>query len=362
MEIRKTAFNSIHRSLGGKLVPFAGFEMPIQYEGIIAEHKAVRESVGVFDVSHMGEVEISGKDAFSFVQNLTTNDVSKLAEGDVQYSAMCLKNGGIVDDLLVYNLGDRYMLVINASNIDKDIKWMRENISGDVTLKNISDDTSLLAVQGRNSIRTLQKITDVDLSAIEYYKFRKGKVAGQDVIISHTGYTGEKVCFEIYSSSDVTKSEALWNAIFDAGKEFNIKPVGLGARDTLRLEYAFRLYGNDMDENHNTIEAGLGWITKVDKGDFNGKQAILEAKANPGRKLVGFVMNDRMVARHGQEVYSGDRKVGVVTSGSLSPILNKNIGLAYVDRGYNKTGSEIEILLRDKKLKATIVKTPFLEN
>lgn len=362
MEIRKTAFNSIHRSLGGKLVPFAGFEMPIQYEGIIAEHKAVRESVGVFDVSHMGEVEICGKDAFSFVQNLTTNDVSKLAEGDVQYSAMCLKNGGIVDDLLVYNLGDRYMLVINASNIDKDIKWMRENISGDVTLKNISDDTSLLAVQGRNSIRTLQKITDVDLSAIEYYKFRKGKVAGQNVIISHTGYTGEKVCFEIYSSSDVTKSEALWNAIFDAGKEFNIKPVGLGARDTLRLEYAFRLYGNDMDENHNTIEAGLGWITKVDKGDFNGKQAILEAKANPGRKLVGFVMNDRMVARHGQEVYSGDRKVGVVTSGSLSPILNKNIGLAYVDRGYNKTGSEIEILLRDKKLKATIVKTPFLEN
>lgn len=318
--------------------------------------------MGVFDVSHMGEVEVRGKDAFDFVQRLTTNDVSKLAEGDVQYSAMCLKNGGIVDDLLVYNMGDHYMLVINASNIEKDLKWMQENVSGDVTLKNISDDISLIAVQGRNSIHTLQKLTDIDLSAIEYYKFRKGKVAGQDVIISHTGYTGEKVCFEIYSSSDVASSEALWNAIFDAGREYGIKPAGLGARDTLRLEYAFRLYGNDMDENYNTIQAGLGWITKVDKGDFNGREAILNEKANPGKKLVGFVMEDRMIARHGQEVYSGDTKIGVVTSGSMSPVLNRNIGLAYIDKGYNKTGSPIEIMLRDRKLKATIVKTPFLGN
>ena len=360
--MKKTAFYNIHKSLGAKIVPFAGFEMPVQYEGIIAEHKAVRESVGVFDVSHMGEVEVRGKDAFDFVQRLTTNDVSKLAEGDVQYSAMCLKNGGIVDDLLVYNMGDHYMLVINASNIEKDLKWMQENVSGDVTLKNISDDISLIAVQGRNSIHTLQKLTDIDLSAIEYYKFRKGKVAGQDVIISHTGYTGEKVCFEIYSSSDVAASEALWNAIFDAGREYGIKPAGLGARDTLRLEYAFRLYGNDMDENYNTIQAGLGWITKVDKGDFNGREAILNEKANPGKKLVGFVMEDRMVARHGQEVYSSDTKIGVVTSGSMSPVLNRNIGLAYIDKGYNKTGSPIEIMLRDRKLKATIVKTPFLGN
>jgi aminomethyltransferase len=359
--MKKTAFYNIHKSLGAKIVPFAGYEMPIQYEGIIAEHKAVRESVGVFDVSHMGEVEVRGKDAFDFVQRITTNDVSKLAMGDVQYSAMCLKDGGIVDDLLVYNMGDHFMLVINASNIEKDIKWMEENVSGDVTLKNISDDTSLLAVQGKNSIHTLQKLTDADLSAIEYYKFVLGKVAGQDVIISHTGYTGEKICFEIYSSSDVEKSEALWNAIFEAGKEYNIKPVGLGARDTLRLEYAFRLYGNDMDENYNTIEAGLGWITKPDKGEFNGKEKILEAKANPGKKLVGFILDDRMVARHGQEVYSGDKKIGVVTSGSLSPMLNKNIGLAYIDKGFNKIGTPIEILLRDKRLKATIVKTPFLE-
>ena len=260
--MKKTAFNNIHKKFGAKLVDFAGYEMPVQYEGIIAEHKAVRESVGVFDVSHMGEVEVRGKDAFDFVQRITTNDVSKLETGDVQYSAMCLKDGGIVDDLLVYNCGDHYMLVINASNIDKDIKWMQENLSGDVTLKNISDETSLLAVQGKNSLATLQKLTDINLSEIEYYKFVTGKIAGQDAIISHTGYTGEKVCFELYTSSDIKKSEDLWNAIFEAGKEFGIKPAGLGARDTLRLEHAFRLYGNDMDESNNTIEAGLGWIRK----------------------------------------------------------------------------------------------------
>jgi len=359
--LKKTGFNNIHKKLGAKLVDFAGFEMPVQYEGIIAEHKAVRESVGVFDVSHMGEVEVSGNDAFEFVQKITTNDVSKLEIGDVQYSAMCLKNGGIVDDLLVYRCHDYFMLVINAANIEKDFKWMQENKFGDVELKNVSDDFSLLAVQGKNSLATLQKLTDVDLSGIDYYKFRFGQIAGQPALISHTGYTGEKVCFEIYSSSDPEKSEALWNAIFEAGKEFNIKPVGLGARDTLRLEYAFRLYGNDMDESNNTIEAGLGWITKTDKGDFNGKDAILNAKENPVKKLVGFIVDDRMVARHGQEIYSSDgKKIGIVTSGSFSPILNKNIGLAYIDRGFNKTGSEINISVRDKKLKATIVKTPFL--
>jgi len=359
--LKKTAFYNIHKSLGGKLVEFAGFEMPVQYEGIIAEHKAVRESAGIFDVSHMGEVEVRGKDAFDFVQRITTNDVSKLEKGDVQYSAMCLKDGGIVDDLLVYNFGGHYMLVINASNIDKDIKWMEENLSGDVTLKNISDETSLLAVQGKNSINILQKLTDIDLSQMEYYKFAEGKIAGQDAVISHTGYTGEKICFEIYSSSDVEKSEALWNAIMEAGKEYNLKPAGLGARDTLRLEYAFRLYGNDMDESNNTIEAGLGWITKTDKGDFNGKEAILKAKENPERKLVGFVVEDRMPARHGQEVFSGDEKIGIVTSGSLSPMLNKNIGMAYIKKGFNKTGTPVEISVRDKRIKATITKTPFLQ-
>ncbi|MBK9402998.1 MAG: glycine cleavage system aminomethyltransferase GcvT [Ignavibacteria bacterium] len=358
--MKKTAFNNIHKKFGAKLVDFAGYEMPVQYEGIIAEHKAVRESVGVFDVSHMGEVEVRGKDAFDFVQRITTNDVSKLETGDVQYSAMCLKDGGIVDDLLVYNCGDHYMLVINASNIDKDIKWMQENLSGDVTLKNISDETSLLAVQGKNSLATLQKLTDINLSEIEYYKFVTGNIAGQDAIISHTGYTGEKVCFELYTSSDIKKSEDLWNAIFEAGKEFGIKPAGLGARDTLRLEHAFRLYGNDMDETNNTIEAGLGWITKADKGDFNGKDAVIKAKETQEKKLVGFIVEDRSVARHGQEVFSGDKRIGVVTSGSMSPMLNKNIGLAYIDKGFNKTGTPVEIAVRDKKVKATITKTPFI--
>jgi aminomethyltransferase len=359
--MKKTAFNAIHKNFGAKLVEFAGYEMPVQYEGIINEHKAVRESVGVFDVSHMGEVQIHGKDALAFVQKLTTNDVSQLSKGRVQYSSMCLPDGGMVDDLLVYHCGDYFMLVINASNIEKDIKWMKENVFGDVTIKDISDETSLLAVQGRNSLATLQKLTETDLSKIEYYNFEFGKIAGQNVIISHTGYTGEKVCFEIYSSSDVAKSEALWNAIFSAGAEFNIKPIGLGARDTLRLEYAFRLYGNDMDETIHPLEAGLAWITKLDKGTFNGSQAIVKAKEEGlKRKLVGFVVEDKMVARHGQDVYAGDIKVGYVASGAPSPMLGKNIGLAYVATGYNKLGSDIEIDVRGRRIKAKIVKTPFL--
>lgn len=342
------------------MADFAGFEMPIQYEGIISEHKAVRESVGVFDVSHMGEVEVRGNDSLAFLQKITTNDVSKLEVGDIQYSAMCYNDGGIVDDLLVYRCKDYYMLVINAANIEKDFNWMEKNRFGDVELKNVSDDFSLLAIQGKNSLAVLQKLTDVNLSDIPYYKFVFGNIAGQPALISHTGYTGEKICFEIYSSSDVKKSEALWNAIFDAGKEFNIKPAGLGSRDTLRLEYAFRLYGNDMDETTNTIEAGLGWITKPDKGEFNGKEVIIKAKENLKRKLVGFMIDERMVARQGQEIYSNGNKIGKVTSGSLSPILNKNIGLAYIDNGFNKTGTPVEIKIRDKKIKATIVKTPFL--
>ncbi len=359
--MKKTTFNNLHKKYNGKLVEFAGYEMPIQYEGIIAEHKAVRESVGVFDVSHMGEVEVRGKDAFAFVQKLTTNDVSKLEKGKVQYSSMCLENGGVIDDLLVYHCGDYYMLVINASNIEKDLEWMSKNTFGDVELKNVSDEVSLLAIQGKNSLPTLQKLTDTDLSKIEYYNFEFGQVAGIDCIISHTGYTGEKICFEIYSKTDIPQSEKLWNEIFKAGEEFNIKPIGLGARDTLRLEYAFRLYGNDMDENYNPLEAGLGWITKLDKGEFNGREAMQKCKAEGmKKKLVGFIVDDRSVARHGAEVYSGDEKIGVVTSGSMSPMLSKNIGLAYIKEGFNKIGTPIEIAIRDKKVKASIVKTPFL--
>ena len=358
---KQTAFYDIHKSLGGKLVDFAGFEMPIQYEGILKEHMAVRESVGIFDVSHMGEVEVRGKDAFDFVQRLTTNDVSKLGKGKVQYSAMCMEDGGIVDDLLVYDCGDYFMLVINASNIEKDFNWMQKNVSGDVELVNKSDEVSLLAVQGPNALKTLQKLTDTDLSAIPYYSFEFGKVAGQDVIISHTGYTGEKVCFEIYSSSDKEKSEALWNAIMEAGAEFDIKPCGLGARDTLRLEYAFRLYGNDMDETTNPIEAGLGWITKMDVEQFNGRDAIKKVKEEGlKRKLVGFEVDGKMVARHGAEIYSGSNKIGYVTSGGPSPVLGKNIGLGYVEMGNHEPGAEIEIDVRGRRIKAVVVKTPFL--
>ncbi len=359
---KRTAFYDIHKSIGGKLVDFAGFEMPIQYEGIIKEHLAVRNSVGIFDVSHMGEVEVTGEDAFDYVQKLTTNDVSKLGEGKVQYSAMCKEDGGVIDDLLVYDMGDKFMLVINASNIEKDFNWMNENLSGDVQLKNISDEISLLAVQGPNALKTLQKLTDTDLSSIPYYNFVKGKMAGQDVIISHTGYTGEKVCFEIYSSSDKEKSEALWNAIMEAGKEFDIQPCGLGARDTLRLEYAFRLYGNDMDETTNPIEAGLGWITKMDVEEFNGRAAIQKVKEEGlKRKLVGFEVDGKFVARHGAEIYSGDEKIGYVTSGGPSPVLGKNIGLGYVKKGFDTENTGIEIDVRGKKIEAVVVKTPFLK-
>lgn len=359
---KRTAFYDIHRSIGGKLVGFAGFEMPIQYEGIIKEHLAVRNSVGVFDVSHMGEVEVTGKDAFDYVQKLTTNDVSKLGEGKIQYSAMCKPDGGIVDDLLVYDMGEKFMLVINASNIEKDLNWMEENLSGDTQLKNISDEISLLAVQGPNALNVLQKLTDTDLSSIPYYNFANGKMAGQDVIISHTGYTGEKVCFEIYSSSDKENSEALWNAIMEAGQEFDIQPCGLGARDTLRLEYAFRLYGNDMDETTNPIEAGLGWITKMEVEEFNGRDAIQKVKDEGlKRKLVGFEVEGKLVARHGAEIYRGDEKIGYVTSGGPSPVLEKNIGLGYVKKGFDALDTEIEIDVRGKRIKALVVKTPFLK-
>ncbi|MBE2255857.1 MAG: glycine cleavage system aminomethyltransferase GcvT [Ignavibacteria bacterium] len=359
--MKKTAFNNIHKTLGGKMVDFAGFEMPVQYEGIIAEHKAVRNSVGVFDVSHMGEVEIHGNDAFDYVQKLTTNDVSKLQLGKVQYSSMCYTDGGVVDDLLVYNCGKYFLLVINAANIEKDLEWMNKNKFGDVEIKNVSDDISLLAVQGPNSLNTLQKLTKFDLSIMEYYTFTFCNLAGQEVLLSRTGYTGEKICFEIYSSSEIKKSEELWNAIFEAGQEYEIKPAGLGARDTLRLEYAYRLYGNDMNEKINILEAGLGWITKLDKGIFNGSDALKKAKADGlKRKVVGFSTDEKLIARQGAVVYSGENKIGIVTSGNISPMLNKNIGMALIDEGFNKTGTDIQIDIRGKKVNAKVVKTPFL--
>ncbi len=360
MSLQRTAFFDIHNRLGAKIVEFGGYEMPVQYTSIIEEHRRVRESVGVFDVSHMGEVEVWGRDALDFVQKITINDASKLSDGRVQYSAMCYENGGIVDDLLVYHMGDHYMLVINAANIPKDLEWMQKHVAGDVKLKNRSDDISLLAVQGPASLATLQKLTQAPLSSIQYYCFVRHKLAGVDMIISRTGYTGE-IGFELYFPSDVQTGEKLWNAVMEAGKEFNIGPVGLGARDTLRLEMGFCLYGHDIDETTNPFEAGLGWITKLDKGDFIGGAAIKTAKQQGlKRKLVGFTLNDKAFPRQGYSIHSNGSAVGTVTSGTFSPILDRGIGMGYVGIDKAKTGTPINIIIRNREIPAVVAPIPFI--
>ncbi|MEO5928416.1 MAG: glycine cleavage system aminomethyltransferase GcvT [Candidatus Kapaibacterium sp.] len=361
-QLQRTALYDVHVALGAKIVPFAGFEMPVLYKGIIAEHTAVRERVGIFDVSHMGEVTVKGPRALDFIQKITINDASVLTDGGAQYSAMCLPNGGIIDDLLVYRRAENdYLLVINASNIGKDFAWMEENAIDGAELRNVSDDYSLLAVQGPKAIETLKKLTDTDLDAIEYYHFVDGKVAGIDAIISRTGYTGE-VGFELYLSSEKEPSETVWNAVMEAGAEFGIEPTGLGARDTLRLEMAYCLYGNDIDETTNPIEAGLGWITKANKGEFNGKDAIVAVKeAKPPRKLVGFEMNERAVPRGHYKIAAEGREIGEVTSGTSSPTLGKGIGMGYVESAYSKPGTAISIIIRDKEVPATVVKPPFVK-
>ncbi|MBI5471086.1 MAG: glycine cleavage system aminomethyltransferase GcvT [Ignavibacteriae bacterium] len=363
MSLKRTAFYDMHVALNAKIVEFAGFEMPIQYSGIIDEHKRVRETVGVFDVSHMGEVGVRGKDALAFLQKITVNDVAKLSRGRVQYSAMCYEDGGIVDDLLVYCLGENhYMLVINASNIDKDFAWMQKNCLGDVTLKNQSDEISLLAIQGQKSLATLQQLTDVDLSKIEYYHFVEGKLAGVDMIISRTGYTGE-LGFEIYFAPDVATGTKIWNAVMEAGKKFDIGPIGLGARDTLRLEMGFCLYGNDIDQTTHPLEAGLGWITKLDKGEFNGKSVMTNAKAEGlKRKLVGFTLAEKAFPRHGYAIHSNGNKIGDVTSGTFSPILDQGIGMGYVPLNMSKPGTEIAVMIRNKETPATVTALPFIKH
>lgn len=358
--LKRTAFYEIHKNLGAKIVEFGGYEMPVQYSGIIDEHKRVREKVGIFDVSHMGEVEVWGHDALAFVQRLTTNDAAKLTEGRVQYSAMCYDDGGIVDDLLVYHMSDHYMLVINAANIAKDIQWLEGHVFGDVKLKNRTDDISLLAIQGPRSLDALRKLTQADLSKVEYYHFIRHKLAGVDMVISRTGYTGE-LGFEIYFPSDVKTSEKVWNAVMEAGKEFGIGPIGLGARDTLRLEMGFCLYGHDIDKTTNPIEAGLGWITKVDKGEFIGRQPILKTKQEgPKRKLVGFALNEKAFPRQGYPIHAGGQPVGAVTSGMFSPILEEGIGMGYVETRFAKAGTPIGICIRNSDVPATVVPIPFL--
>lgn len=358
--MKRTSFYDIHRKLGAKIVPFGGFEMPVQYAGIIEEHKTVRNAVGVFDVSHMGEFFATGEKAMSFLQTITVNDVSTLVPGKAQYSAMCYENGGIVDDLLVYMLApNSYMIVVNAANIDKDWEWMSKHCPPDVRWENKSESTGLLAIQGPRSLDTLKKCTTVDLSAIPYYHFVQGTLAGIEMTISRTGYTGE-IGFELYF--DVAHSEAIWNAIFDAGKEFGIAPVGLGARDTLRLEMGYCLYGNDIDNTTNPLEAGLGWITKLKKGEFIGKPVLEKIKAEGlKRKLAGMMLSEKAVPRHGYPVVVNGVPSGVVTSGTFSPSLEKGIAMAYVDLPHAQTGATVQIDVRGKFVEATIVDLPFLK-
>lgn len=360
-EIQNTALTQKHISLGAKMVPFAGYNMPVSYSGLNDEHLCVRNAVGVFDVSHMGEFILKGDKALDLIQLVTSNDASVLEDGRVQYSCFPNGKGGIVDDLLVYRIDEKtYMLVVNASNIEKDWNWVSKHNTFGVEMKNISDRTSLLAVQGPKAIDTLQKLTDINLSEIPYYHFKKGRFNGVDnVVISNTGYTGAGG-FEVYFENEV--AENMWNAIFEAGAEFGIKPIGLGARDTLRLEMGFCLYGNDIDDTTSPIEAGLGWITKFTK-DFNDKALLEQQKANgTTRKLVGFEMLERGIPRHDYEIRdAAGNTIGKVTSGTQSPSLQKGIGMGYVTTANSKAGSEIFIVIRDKALKAQVTKIPFLK-
>lgn len=360
--MKKTKFYNIHEKSGAKIVEFAGYLMPIQYSSIIAEHKAVRHSVGVFDVSHMGEVFIQGEKALDFVQYLTVNDASNLFPGRVQYSAMCYNDGGIVDDLLVYKIADdQFMLVINASNIEKDVNWMKENNKFDVDINNRSDEFSLLAVQGPNSKEVIQKVCDKNLD-LEYYHFLKTKIAGVEMIVSRTGYTGE-LGYELYFEGNEETAEKVWNEIFEAGKQFNIQPVGLGARDTLRLEVGFCLYGNDIDKSTNTLEAGLGWITKLKKkSDFIAKDFLLKVKEEGlKRKLVAMTTDEKAFPRHGYEISADNKVIGNITSGTVSPILEKPIALGYVDINFSSEGNQLNFLIRGKEIPAQVVKLPFIK-
>jgi len=357
--IKKTPLNNKHKNLGAKMIDFGGWEMPVHYSSIIKEHKAVRQSAGLFDVSHMGEVKVSGKDALANLQKILSNNIEKLNIGQATYTVMCNSDGGIKDDFLVYRIAEKeYLLIVNASNIEKDYNWIKENLKGEVSAENLSEDYGLLALQGPKSEEILEKITDIDLSNIKYFRFADDKVGGIKTLISRTGYTGEKG-FELYCDSDDV--EDLWNAIVDVGDDFKLKPAGLGARNTLRLEKKLCLYGNDIDENTNPLEAGLGFAVDLDKDDFIGKEKILEVK-NKGidKKLIGFKLVGRGIPRHGYDITKDEKKIGRVTSGSFSPSLDENIGLGYVNVEEAEIGNEIDIMIRNRKVKAKIVKTPFI--
>jgi aminomethyltransferase len=362
-QLKQTPLNSAHRQLGARMVDFGGWDMPVQYPaGTIEEHLRTRNHAGLFDVSHMGEVDVRGVDAIAFVNRLTSNDVSKLVDGQAQYSALTTPQGTVIDDLLVYRLaGDHLLLVVNASTTEKDWEWIKSHHTGDsVELKNVSADYCQLALQGPDAQTILQKLTDVPLAEIKYYHFTPGRVDGIDGIVSRTGYTGEDG-FEVYAAAD--RAEQLWNKILDAGDNGSptgVLPCGLAARNTLRLEAGMALYGNDIDDTTTLLEANLGWICKLDKGDFIGREALAQQKQEGvKRKLVGFEVTERGIARDHQDVVINGERVGQVTSGSPAPFLKKNIGLAYVPVEFANVGQQIQVNVRGKLVGAQIVKTPF---
>jgi aminomethyltransferase len=355
--LKRTPLYDVHVKAGAKMVPFGGWEMPVQYTGIVEEHRAVRSAVGLFDISHMGEFEAEGPGALAAIQRLCTNDAAALTRGQVQYSLLCYPEGGIVDDLTLYRFDDhRYMLTVNASNIDKDWRWVTSNDPG-ATWRNMSADTALLAVQGPKAEGLVQRLADTDVVGVRYYHFIRGKVGGVPAVISRTGYTGEDG-FELYVPAG--EAERLWYALLQGGRADGIQPIGLGARDTLRLEMKFALYGNDIDETTNPLEAGLGWVVKPAKGDFIGREAVetMRARGIP-RKLVGFEMVERQVPRHGYRILAGGAPVGMVTSGSFSPSLERGIGMGYVRTELAAIGTEWDVEIRGAAQRARVARTPF---
>ena len=359
--MKNTALSHIHESLGAKMVPFAGYNMPVQYEGVTAEHETVRNAVGVFDVSHMGEFLLTGPNALALIQKVTSNDAATLYNGRAQYSCLPNNDGGIVDDLIVYKIKEeQYLLVVNASNIDKDWDWISSHNDIGVEMKNLSEDYSLLAIQGPKAMEAMQSLTSINLAEIKYYHFEVADFAGiEHVIISATGYTGSGG-FEIYCKN--SEVEQIWNKVFEAGASFGIKPIGLAARDTLRLEMGFCLYGNDINDTTSPIEAGLGWITKFNKEFTNSENLKKQKEAGVTKKLVGFELTERGIPRHDYEIVDAvGNNIGIVTSGTMAPTVGKGIGMGYVKTEFASEGSEIFIQIRNNKVAAKVVKMPFFK-
>lgn len=356
---KRTPLHDEHLKLGAKMVEFAGWEMPVMYSGVIDEHKAVREAAGLFDVSHMGQIEVTGKGATDYVQYLTTNDARKLVDGQAQYSILCRDNGGVIDDIIVYRIsGDKYVIVVNAINAEKDLDWLKAHARGDVALEDISSQHAMIAFQGPKSSKILSELTDADLPSIGHYHFHEGRIVGKDCIIARTGYTGEDG-FEIFVPPDGVTS--VWQAILERGKPHGVLPAGLGARDTLRTEMRYSLYGHEITEETNPLEAGLGWVVKLkNDDDFIGKEAIRKTKERGlARTLVGFRMEESGIPRQGYPILIGGKTVGAVTSGTMSPTLHQAIGIGFVPTEAREIGTEICIDIRGRSRKAIIVETPF---